>query len=360
MADEKLSADINSIVGAVTKKFGKDSVLTMGEREADSVIKDWVSTQCRMLDWAISGGKGFPVGRITCIRGKESSGKTALATHVLAETQRRGGIAVLLDTEYSYDPDRARALGIDLPNLIVGQPDTMEQAWGQMNEMVDTIRASHQERLVTIVWDSVASTPPEAELKGEVGDSTYGLPAKLVSQGMRNMVKKLAKQRICMVFVNQVRDNVGVTFGSPVTMIAEHPLMFHSSVVIDLARIDILTKEATKEAYAIKVRAKVIKNKIGPPFKEAEFLIDFKHGIDSTESLLKLGMKLGIVNLAGSYYKIGKNPGFMARDAKVKLAELKIDLEGMVEEALRAAEIHASEEGIATVTTEGEPATQDQ
>lgn len=354
----ELEQDIQAIVGAVTKKYGELAASTMGDREVDSAIKDWISTQCAMLDLAISGGKGIPVGRISLIKGRESAGKTALATHILAETQRRGGIAVLLDTEYSYDPDRAKALGVDLPKLIVGQPDTMEEAWGQMFEMIDLIRKTHKDRLVTIVWDSVASSPPEAELKGEVGAATYGLPAKLVSQGMRNAVKRIASQRICLVFVNQIRDNVGVTFGPTTTMIAEHPLMFHSSVVIDLARVEVLaTTTATKEPYAIKVRAKVSKNKVAPPFREAEFLIRFDVGIDRYESLLKAGVKLGIIQVAGAYYKIGNSPGFLAKDAEAKLKEYKIDLEQMVREAVSASagiKPTSDEEGTETVDVESE------
>lgn len=361
MASE-LEQDIKAVVGAVTKKYGALAASTMGDREVDSAIKDWISTQCTMLDLAISGGRGIPVGRISLIKGRESAGKTALATHILAETQRRGGIAVLLDTEYSYDPDRARALGIDLPKLIVGQPDTMEEAWGQMFEMINLIRTTHKDRLVTIVWDSVASSPPEAELKGEVGAATYGLPAKLVSQGMRNAVKRIASQRICLVFVNQIRDNVGVTFGPSTTMLAEHPLMFHSSVVIDLARTDVLTNEKSKEPYAIKVRAKVTKNKVAPPFREAEFLIRFDIGIDRYESLLKAAVKLGIIQIAGAYYKVGNSPGFLAKDAEAKLKELKIDLPKMVMEAVSASiEKHKNniEEGSAIEPPESESSTED-
>jgi recombination protein RecA len=357
-----LEQDIQAVVGAVTKKYGSLAASTMGDREIDSAIKDWVSTQCAMLDIAISGGKGIPVGRISLIRGRESAGKTALATHILAETQRRGGIAVLLDTEYSYDPSWARTLGIDLPKLIVGQPDTMEEAWGQMFEMINLIRTTHKDRLVTVVWDSVASSPPEAELKGEVGDATYGLPAKLVSQGMRNAVKRIAAQKICLVFVNQVRENVGVTFGPTTTMIAEHPLMFHSSVVIDLTRTDILTNEKTKEPWAIKVRAKVLKNKVAPPFREAEFLIRFDMGIDKLESLLKAGVKLGIIQVAGAYYKIGISPGFLAKDAKAKLAELDIDLEQMVRNEIKASAERQStsdEKGNKTGTLESEHSPED-
>jgi recombination protein RecA len=149
---------------------------------------------------------------------------------------------------------------------------------------------------------------------------------------------------------------VGVTFGAPTTMIAEHPLMFHSSVVLDLSRIEILTREATKEAYAIKTRAKVIKNKIGPPFREAEFIIDFTHGIDSTESLLKLGMKFGIVGLAGSYYKIGKFPGFLMKDAKVKMAELNINLVEMIEEAMQNVDIRETRTPVSASSSEANTA----
>lgn len=330
-ADTEIQADISEIVGAITDKFGDKAVTVLQDRMLCSRVKAWIPSQCATLDWSISGGRGFPCGRISLIKGRVSSGKTTLATHLLAETQQRGGIGILLDSEYSYDPDRAQACGVDVQNLIVGQPETIEDTFDQMLQMIDTVRQMDSDRLITIVWDSVASTPPKAEAEGSVGDSTYGLPARLVSQGMRKVVKKISSSHVCLIFVNQLRKKMDARAFMPSdTMIAENPLMFHSSIVVDLSKIAEV-KSGDGDPRAIRTRSKCVKNKLYPPFKEAEFEITFDRGVDREEALLSLGMKFGVVKKNGGFYKVEGIPqSFYAKNARKVLAENGLDLQSFV------------------------------
>lgn len=305
-------------VKEVRREFGEESATTLDDEGLHSNIKGWVKTQSLLLDRIISGGKGIPCGRITTITGKVSSGKTTIATHILAEVQAQGGVAVLLDTEYAFDRARAQRIGISESDLILCQPSCVEDALATIEKMVEVIRDVAPDTPLVIVWDSVAGTPSRSELDDAFGKATFGIVARLMSQGLRKIVKLIAEQHVVLILINQLRDDIGSMWGGS-TMIAENAIRYHSSIVIDCSRKEILRTNEVAEPHGIKASVYVNKNKIHPPFKTAEIVIRFDQGMDTTASLLEVANALGLVNKKGGGFFEYKGVSFRSSEIHEKL-----------------------------------------
>jgi recombination protein RecA len=275
----------------IEKQFGKGSVMKMGDDVAQRVAA--IPTGALSLDLALGIG-GLPRGRVVEIFGPESSGKTTVALHAVAEAQKAGGIAAFIDAEHALDPTYARALGVDINELLVSQPDTGEQAL----EIADMLIRSGAVDIIVV--DSVAAITPRAEIEGEMGDTHVGLQARLMSQALRKIAGSLNKSKTTAVFINQLREKIGVMFGSPETTPGGRALKFYSSVRLDVRRIESL-KDGT-DAVGNRVRVKVVKNKVAPPFKQAEFDIMYGEGISREGSLLDVGVEESIIRKAGAWY----------------------------------------------------------
>ena len=288
---EKLRA-LQATLGAIEKQFGKGSVLRLGSREAVAPIAS-ISTGSISVDYALGVG-GVPRGRIIEIYGPESSGKTTLALQVVAQAQKAGGIAAYVDVEHALDPGYAQKLGVDIDNMLVSQPDYAEQAL----EIANTLIASNS--IDVLVVDSVAALVPKAELDGEMGDAFVGIQARLMSQAMRKLTGVVAKSNTCLIFINQIREKIGVMFGSPETTSGGRALKFYSSVRIDIRRIG-----AIKEGDVVtgnRTKVKISKNKVAAPFREAEFDILYGEGISREGDLVDLGVAHNLVEKSGSWY----------------------------------------------------------
>ncbi|MDN5573864.1 MAG: recombinase RecA [Micrococcales bacterium] len=282
---------LETVLAQIDKSYGKGSVMKLGERPAQKV--EVIPTGSIALDVALGTG-GFPRGRVVEIYGPESSGKTTVALHAVASVQRAGGIAAFIDAEHALDPVYAQKLGVDIDNLLVSQPDTGEQAL----EIMDMLVGSGSIDIVVV--DSVAALVPKAEIEGEMGDSHVGLQARLMSQALRKITGRLSNSNTTAIFINQLREKIGVMFGSPETTTGGKALKFYASVRVDVRRIETL-KDGT-DAVGNRTRVKVVKNKMAPPFKQAEFDILYGQGISTEGGLIDLGVEQGIVKKSGAWY----------------------------------------------------------
>ncbi|UAY55156.1 recombinase RecA [Arachidicoccus terrestris] len=321
---EKLKA-LKLTIDKIDKDFGKGSVMMMNEKP-NSVI-DSISTGSIGLDTALGIG-GLPRGRVVEIYGPESSGKTTLATHVIAEAQKRGGMCAIVDAEHAFDSSYARKLGVDVDNLLISQPDYGEQAL----EITDRLILSGA--LDVVVVDSVAALVPKGELEGEMGDSKMGLQARLMSQALRKLTATISKTNTICIFINQLREKIGVMFGNPETTTGGNALKFYASVRLDIRRAAQIKDGDVPIGNRVKV--KVVKNKVAPPFRNTEFDIIFGQGISKIGEIIDMGVELGIVGKSGSWFSYEGSKLGQGRDAVKSLLSDNPDLANEIEGKIRA------------------------
>jgi recombination protein RecA len=330
---EKLKA-LQLTLDKIEKSFGKGSIMRMGDKPVDDVPA--ISSGSIGLDVALGIG-GYPRGRIIEIYGPESSGKTTLAIHAIAETQKLGGIAAIIDAEHAFDPYYARKLGVNTDELLISQPDHGEQAL----EITDSLIRSGAVDIVVI--DSVAALTPKAELEGDMGDSKMGLQARLMSQALRKLTANISKTRTCCIFINQLREKIGVMFGNPETTTGGNALKFYASVRLDIRRVGQI--KDGEEVTGNNVRVKVVKNKIAPPFRKAEFDILYGEGISKTGEIIDMGVNYGVIKKSGSWFSYGETKLGQGRDAVRKLIrdnpELSAELETKILEFITASSDNA-------------------
>lgn len=329
LKQEKLKI-LQSTLDKIEKNYGKGSIMKLGDRPDESL--EVIPTGSIALDAALGVG-GFPKGRVIEIYGPESSGKTTLAIHVIAEAQKKGGIAAFIDAEHAFDSFYAKKLGVDIENLLVSQPDNGEQAL----EIADNLIRSGA--IDIIVIDSVAALTPKAEIDGEMGDSKMGLQARLMSQAMRKLTATISKTGCCCIFINQLREKLGVMFGNPETTTGGNALKFYASV-----RIDIRRTQAIKDGdqnIGNRVKVKVVKNKVAPPFRVCEFDLMFGEGISKIGEIIDLGVEYGIIKKSGSWFSYGESKLAQGREALKQLLkdneELSAELEAKVRETMKNA-----------------------
>ncbi len=287
---------IDVAISQIERQFGKGSIMKMKPGEANPLQVEAIPTGGIALDLALGIG-GVPRGRIVEIYGPESSGKTTLALHIIAEAQKLGGMAAIVDAEHALDPIYAGRLGVDLVELLISQPDTGEQAL----EIAETLVRSGA--LDVVVIDSVAALVPKAEIEGDMGDSHVGLQARLMSQALRKLTGAISRSKTCVIFINQLRMKIGVMFGSPETTTGGNALKFYASVRMDIRRIE--TLKNGQDSIGSRVRVKIVKNKVAPPFRQAEFDIMYNEGISVAGSVLDVGVDLGIVRKSGAWFYLG-------------------------------------------------------
>lgn len=321
---EKLKA-LNLALGKIEKDFGKGSVMRLGE--ATSMNIDVIPTGSIGLDIAVGIG-GLPKGRIIEIYGPESSGKTTVALHTVAEAQKQGGIAAFIDAEHALDPVYAKALGVDIDNLIISQPDTGEQAL----EITEALIRSNA--IDIIVVDSVAALVPRAEIEGDMGDSHVGLQARLMSQALRKLTGSIKKSNCVAIFINQLREKVGIMFGNPETTTGGRALKFYSSVRLDVRKIDTI-KQGDK-VLGSRTRVKVVKNKVAPPFKQAEFDIMYGEGISKIGDLLDIAADIDVVKKSGAWYSYNDIKLGQGRENVKKFLQDNMDLTNEIDVKVRA------------------------
>src|ERR1700723_2982954 len=344
MDEKERARALEQTLGQIEKQFGKGSILRLGAKDA-IVPVSVISTGSIAIDAALGTG-GFPRGRICEIYGPESSGKTTIALQVIAESQKKGGMAAFIDVEHALDPVYARRLGVDVDNLLVSQPDYAEQAL----EITSALIISGS--IDVLVVDSVAALVPKAELDGEMGDSHMGVQARLMSQAMRKLTGSVSKSNTCLIFINQIREKIGVMFGNPETTTGGRALKFYSSIRVDIRRI-----QAIKEGDRVvgsRTRGKVVKNKVAAPFREAEFDILYGEGISREGDLIDLGVDKGILEKSGTWISYGgERLGQGRENARIFLKENK-DIRDKLENALRKKmEIRGSRENPAATGANG-------
>ena len=316
---------IDAALSQIERAFGKGSIMRLGRNEQIVEIET-ISTGSLGLDIALGIG-GLPKGRIIEIYGPESSGKTTMALHVIAEAQKKGGISAFIDAEHALDPVYARKLGVDLENLLISQPDTGEQGL----EIADTLVRSGA--VDVLVIDSVAALTPRAEIEGEMGDSLPGLQARLMSQALRKLTASISKSNCMVIFINQIRMKIGVMFGSPETTTGGNALKFYASVRLDIRRIGAVKDR--EEVVGNQTRIKVVKNKMAPPFKQVEFDIMYGEGVSKTGELVDLGVKAGIVEKSGSWFSYNSQRLGQGRDNAKLFLKDNPELANEIEALLR-------------------------
>src|ERR1700709_2147900 len=324
---DKLKA-LKLTMDKIDKDFGKGSVMMMNEKSTEPM--EVVSTGSIGLDVALGIG-GLPRGRVIEIYGPESSGKTTIATHVIAEAQKKGGMCAFIDAEHAFDSNYARKLGVDVDNLLISQPDYGEQAL----EIADRLILSGA--LDVVVIDSVAALVPKGELEGEMGDSKMGLQARLMSQALRKLTATINKTNTICIFINQLREKIGVMFGNPETTTGGNALKFYASIRLDIRRMAQI--KDGDEAIGNRVKVKVGKNKVAPPFRQAEFDIVFGEGISKMGEIVDMGVELGIVNKSGSWFSYGTDKLGQGRDTVKQLLhdnpEMATEIEGKIREKVK-------------------------
>ena len=329
---EKLRA-VRSAIGMLEKQFGKGAVMTLAEGEAREPVAV-IPSGSLAIDLAIGAG-GYPRGRIVEIFGPESSGKTTLALHAIAEVQRGGGVAAFIDAEHALDVSYAQALGVDLASLLISQPDNGEQAL----EITDALVRSGAVELVVI--DSVAALVPKAELEGDMGDQHMALQARLMSQALRKLTAVAHRNNACVMFINQIRNKVGVVFGSTETTTGGNALKFYATVRLDVRRIGAL--KSGDEVHGNRTRVKIVKNKLAPPFREAEFDVRYGQGIDAVAELIDTGVERGVIEKSGTHMSFGGqhlgNGRERAREGLLGDAALR----GRLRDAIRAVAVKSTE-----------------
>ncbi len=320
---------LNAVMDKIEKDFGKGSIMRMNSENIENVAV--IPTGSITLDIALGVG-GYPKGRVVEIFGPESSGKTTLALHAIAEAQKAGGIAAFIDAEHAFDSFYAQKLGVDVNNLLVSQPDNGEQAL----EIADNLIRSSAIDIVVI--DSVAALTPKAEIEGEMGDSKMGLQARLMSQALRKLTASISKTKTVCVFINQLRDKIGVVYGNPETTTGGNALKFYASVRIDIRKAASIKDGDTQLGSRVKV--KVVKNKVAPPFRKAEFDIMYGEGISRIGEIIDLGVEFNIIKKSGSWFSYGDTKLGQGRDAVKDLLtdniELSEEIEAKVREAMKA------------------------
>ena len=326
-ASERLKA-LQAAMDKIEKSFGKGSIMKLGDDNVEEI--DVIPTGSIALNNALGVG-GYPRGRIIEIYGPESSGKTTLAIHAIAEAQKNGGIAAIIDAEHAFDRFYAQKLGVDIDNLLISQPDCGEQALEIAEQL---IRSS---AIDIIVIDSVAALTPKAEIEGEMGDNKVGLQARLMSQALRKLTSAISKTNTTCIFINQLREKIGVMFGNPETTTGGNALKFYASVRLDIRRVTQL-KEG-EEAIGNQVRVKVVKNKVAPPFRKAEFDIMFGEGISRIGEIVDLGVEYGVIKKSGSFYSYNDTKLAQGRDRTKQIIadnpELAEELEALISEAMK-------------------------
>jgi recombination protein RecA len=321
--NEKLKA-LKLTIDKIEKDFGKGSVMMMNEKSTDPM--EVVSSGSIGLDVALGVG-GFPRGRIIEIYGPESSGKTTVAIHVIAEAQKKGGMCAIVDAEHAFDSAYAKKLGVDVDNLLISQPDYGEQGL----EIADRLILSGA--LDVVVIDSVAALVPKGELEGEMGDSKMGLQARLMSQALRKLTATISKTNTICIFINQLREKIGVMFGNPETTTGGNALKFYASVRLDIRRMAQI--KDGDDAVGNRVKVKVVKNKVAPPFRSAEFDIVFGEGISKTGEILDMGVELGIVQKSGSWFSYNADKLGQGRDTVKQLLQDNPELANEIETKIR-------------------------
>ena len=328
---------VDAAILAIEKQFGRGSIMKLGSAERQSV--DSVPTGSIALDLALGVG-GIPRGRITEIFGPESSGKTTVCQHVIAEAQRRGGIAAFIDVEHALDPGYARACGVNVDELLVSQPDTGEQAL----EITETLIRSGGVDIVVV--DSVAALVPRAEIEGEMGDSFVGIQARLMSQALRKLTGAVSRSNTALVFTNQLREKIGVMFGNPETTPGGRALKFYASVRLDIRRVE--TIKTGTESVGNRVRVKVVKNKVSPPFRVAEFDVMYGEGISKEGGLLDVGVAMDVVTKTGAWFTFGDTRLGQGREASKEFLKTNVDVATEIDKRIRAkmADVALPVEGI--------------
>ena len=325
--DEKMKA-LKLTLDKIDKDYGKGSVMMLGDKQQDKI--DTVSSGSLGLDVALGVG-GFPRGRVIEIYGPESSGKTTIAIHTIAEAQKKGGICAIIDAEHAFDASYARKLGVDIDNLIISQPDYGEQSL----EIADRLISSGA--IDVVVVDSVAALVPKGELEGEMGDSKMGLQARLMSQAMRKLTATINRTQTICIFINQLREKIGVMFGNPETTTGGNALKFYASVRLDIRRISQIKDGDV--AAGNRTRVKVVKNKVAPPFRQVEFDIIFGEGISKIGEIIDMGVELNILQKSGSWFSYGDSKIGQGRDAVKQFLndnpEMMEEIEGRIREALQ-------------------------